>query len=412
MFEQTTAIRKIAKLTKRIRAVQGGTAAGKTLGIILLLIDQAQRDETPTLTSIISESFPHLKRGAMRDFLNILKTHNYYDDKRWNKSDYVYTFESGSKIEFFSADQPSKVRGPRRDGLFINEVNNVPLETFEQLEVRTNDSIYLDWNPVSEFWFYEIQNQRDDIEHIILTYQDNEVLPSSIKQSIEARKHRKGWWQVYGLGQLGEIEGKIYTDWKIIDEVPHEARLERYGLDFGYSGSPSGIVAVYFHNGGYILDEIMYRKGLGNRQLADILLTHPRALVVADCAEPKSIDEIYGYGIDIIPSRKGKDSVRFGIQLLQDQRISMTKRSVNLIKEYRNYMWMVDKNGKILNEPEKEFSHLMDAIRYAIVSLVEPIAKGREEIQSIAYEPISEYEGTLSEYFHKPIVKPEELASW
>jgi phage terminase large subunit len=366
-FQLTTATRRIRQLKKRIRAVQGGTSAAKTIGILLNLIDFAQADKKPTITSVVSESFPHLKRGAIRDFLNIMQTHNYFDDSRWNKTDYTYTFETGSKIEFFSADQPGKVRGPRRDRLFINEANNISYETFDQLEVRTKDFVFLDWNPVSEFWFYGLD--RDDIEHIILTYRDNEALDPAIVKAIEQRKSRKGWWKVYGEGQLGEVEGKIYKDWQIIDDIPHEARLERYGLDFGYSNDPTAIAAVHYYNGGYILDEVAFLKGLSNKQIADTLLNYPPALVVADSAEPKSIDEIRSYGINILPSEKGRDSKNNGIQVVQDQKISVTKRSVSIIKEYRNYLWKIDKDGRILNEPEHAFSHSMDAIRYAITSL-------------------------------------------
>lgn len=373
MYKLTSATKKIQKLSKRIRAVQGGTSASKTISILLYLINLAQNDKRATTTSIVSESFPHLKRGAIKDFLDILSTHGYFQDERWNKTDATYTFETGSKIEFFSADQPGKVRGPRRDRLFMNEANNMPYETFDQLEVRTKEFVILDWNPTNEFWFYdEVQNKRDDVEHLILTYKDNEALDEAIVRSIEQRKNRAGWWQVYGLGQLGEVEGKIYKEWQILEDIPHEARLERYGLDFGYSNDPSAIVAVYYYNGGYILDEITFRKGLSNKQLADTILNSKDALVIADSAEPKSIDEIKSYGVEILPTKKGKDSVVHGIQLVQRQRISMTKRSVNLIKEYRNYLWVTDKNGRILNEPEHTFSHSMDAVRYAIESMVNP----------------------------------------
>ena len=380
LYIRTKATEKVINLKKRIRAIAGGTAASKTVSVVLYLIDRAQSDESPTLTSIVSESFPHLKRGVMRDFLLIMKEHRYFKENRWNKSDYTYTFETGSKIEFFSADQPGKVRGPRRERLFINEANNIPYETFDQLEVRTRDFIFLDWNPVSEFWFYtEVDGRRDDVEFITLTYKDNEALDESVVKSIETRKDRKNWWRVYGLGLLGELEGKIYTNWKIIDEVPHEARLERYGLDFGYTNDPSAITAVYYYDGGYILDEVCYTKGMSNKQIADTLINEPQGLAVADSAEPKSIDEIRGYGVNIVGAEKGKDSVRNGIQSVQDQQISVTKRSVNIIKEYRNFLWMVDKNGKIINEPEKGFDHLMDAIRYAIMSILKRPTDPRTE---------------------------------
>lgn len=354
--------------------MQGGTSAGKTIGILEILIDKAQRDSQPTLTSIVSESFPHLKRGVMRDFLAIMEEHRYYDPNRWNKTDYTYTFETGSKIEFFSVDQPGKVRGPRRERLFINEANNIPYEAFDQLEVRTQECIYLDWNPTNEFWFYtEVLGRRDDVEHVILTYRDNEALSLEIIQSIEQRKDRKSWWQVYGEGQLGEVEGRIYKDWAIIDEVPHFARLERRWLDFGYSNDPSSIGSVYYHDGGYIVDELLYQKGMLNKPIADFLLNqeHPQTLVIADSAEPKSIDEIKLHGVNIIGAEKGPDSVRNGIALVQDQRISITKRSVNTIKEYRNYLWLIDKNGKILNEEDPACAnHSMSGIRYVLTSII------------------------------------------
>jgi phage terminase large subunit len=369
MYSFTTATKKVSSLKKRIRGVQGGTSASKTVSIVLYLIHLAQSDKKPTLTSIVSESFPHLKRGVMRDFLLIMQEHGYFHDSRWNRTDYTYTFETGSKIEFFSVDQPDKVRGPRRDRLFINEANNVPYESFDQLEVRTKEFVYLDWNPTNEFWFYtDVLNHRDDVEHVILTYQDNEALSPEIIRSIEQRKGNKNWWAVYGEGKLGEVEGKIYKEWQIIDEIPHEARLERYGLDFGYSNDPTAIVAVYRYNGGFIFDEITFRKGLSNKQIADVLSNQPQALVIADSAEPKSIDEIHSYGINIIAATKGQGSVNQGIQYVQDHRCSMTKRSLNIIKEYRNYLWRTDKDGKIINEPEAGFDHSMDAIRYALSS--------------------------------------------
>jgi phage terminase large subunit len=372
-YSFTTATQKVSQLNKRIRAIQGGTSASKTISTLLVLIHLAQTDKTPTLTSIVSESFPHLKRGAMRDFLLIMQDHKYFEDERWNRTDYTYTFETGSKIEFFSADQPGKVRGPRRDRLFINEANNIPHETFDQLEVRTKESVYLDWNPTNEFWFYtEVQPKRNDVQLIILTYKDNEALSPQIVASIEQRRTNANWWKVYGEGQLGEVEGKIYRDWQIIEEIPHEARLERYGLDYGYSNDPSAGVAIYRYNGGFIVDEVLYQKGLSNKQIADIFRSLPRALIVADSAEPKSNDEIKSYGLTIVGAKKGKDSVNHGIQIVQDQRMSVTKRSLNVIREYRNYLWMTDRDGKILNEPEHTFSHSMDAIRYPMETLTQP----------------------------------------
>lgn len=348
------------------------TSASKTISILLYLITLAQSDKIPTLTSVISESIPHLKRGAIRDFKNIMQGHGYWDDSRWNATDSIYKFETNSELEFFSADNSDKLRGGRRDRLFINEANNVSMDAFDQTEVRTKEFVFCDYNPTNEFWLLtEVKGVRTDVDFVILTYKDNEALSQNIIDSIEQRRNRKGWWQVYGMGLLGEVEGKIYKDWKIIDSIPHDAHLEGYGVDFGFSNDPTAIIAVYKHGDGFILDELTFSKGLSNKQIADIINGEEnKAVVVADCAEPKSIDEIKNYGVNIYPAQKGKDSVKQGIQLVQEQRISMTKRSVNLINDYRNYMWKIDKDGKILNEPEHTYSNTMDACRYKLTAIL------------------------------------------
>lgn len=366
----TSATRKLLKLDKRLRVVAGGTSAGKTIAILQILIDYAQSTKGE-LISVVSESFPHLRRGAMRDFLNIMQEHGYFNDDSWSKTEFTYTFETGSRIEFFSADQPSKVRGPRRDVLYINECNNVPFEAFDQLEVRTKKIIWLDYNPTSEFWYYqEIKDQRPH-DFITLTYLDNEALDENIVESIEAHKGNKNWWLVYGLGQLGEAEGRIFTDWRIIDEVPFEARLERRGLDFGYSVDPSALIDVHYYNEGYILDERLYRKGMLNKQIADFVenLENPQTLIVADSAEPKSIDELKMHGIVIEGANKGPGSISQGIANVKAKKISVTKRSINLIREYRNYLWKTDKEGRFLQVPEPGNDHALDAVRYAFESM-------------------------------------------
>lgn len=381
MYRKTTATNKITKLSKRIRLVAGGTSASKTISILLYLIAKAQTDKKPTLTSIVSESFPHLRRGSMRDFLNIMQEHGYFKDDRWSKTDYTYTFETGSKLEFFSADQPGKVRGPRRDRLFVNEANNIDKESWEQLLIRTKEFAIADWNPVSEFYMYtDYIDKRDDVEFIILTYLDNEALDQDIVGEIERRKDNKNWWKVYGLGLLGEPEGRVYSEWRIIDEIPHEARLTRRGLDFGYSNDPTAIVDIYYYNGGYILDEQLYRKGMSNKNIADVIKNLPDTLVIADSAEPKSIDELKLYGVNVLPAQKGQGSVNQGIGYVKDQQISVTKRSVNLLKEYRNYLWKTDKDGQIINTPEKGMDHCLDAIRYALSS-TQPVKVRRHKPQ-------------------------------
>ena len=386
MFIETSAVRKILALKKRLKILQGGSSAGKTIGVLLIFIDRAQSMKG-NLASVVSETFPHLKRGAVRDFINIMEEHGYFKEERWNKTELTYTFETGSKIEFFSADQSSKVRGPRRNDLFLNECNNISYETYTQLAIRTDGDIYLDYNPVSSFWVHEQLIPSQDHDFLLLTYLDNEALPQSIVQEIESRKGDKYFWQVYGLGEIGEIQGKIYNRWTIIDEIPIEARLERYGVDFGYSQDPTAIIALYYWNGGYIADQILFQKGLLNKQIADTFVNlREKALVVADSAEPKSIDEIRTFGVNITGAEKGADSVRHGIKQVQDQRMLITKNSIDIIKEYRNYVWKTDKDGIIQPVPESGFDHSMDAIRYAITSLV-PVKRRDEYIRSLPIPP-------------------------
>lgn len=368
----TQATRKIFQLRKRIRAVCGGTSASKTISILVWLIDYSQSNFGKK-TDIISESYPHLKDGAMRDFKMIMLDRGYWRDSCWNSTDHLYTFETGSVIKFVSIDKLGKAHGPRRDVLYLNEANNIDFNIYDQLEVRTKEFIWLDWNPSTEFWYYTEIKDNIDHDFLTLTYLDClNALDQRIIDSIESRKNNKNWWQVYGLGQLGEVEGRIYTNWQIIDDIPYEARLERRGLDFGYSVDPTVIEDIYSYNGGFIIDEICYQKELSNKSIADLLNAQEyKALVIADSSEPKSIDEIRSYGVNIVGALKGPGSVNKGIQYVQDQKISVTARSTKTIKAYRNFLWATDKNGKSLNVPDDtihEWSNPMDAIRYGLES--------------------------------------------
>lgn len=372
MFQDTSATRRVFQLTKRIRAVAGGTSASKTISILVWLIDYAQTNNNELIT-VVSETYPHLSDGAIRDFQLIMKDRGYWSDDNWHDTKHEYAFHTGSKIEFRAIDTYGKAHGPRRDILFINECNNLDYKIADQLMTRTRKLTWLDWNPTHEFWFYtELIPHRDDIDFITLTYKDNEALDPVVINEIESHRHNKQWWRVYGEGQLGEIDSRIYTGWGIIDEIPHEAKLERRGLDFGYSNDPAALLDIYKYNGGIILDERFYQKGMSNRAIAEYLKNceDPQTLVYADSSEPKSIDEIATYGVPIIGANKGPGSVNQGIAYVQDQRISVTKRSVNLIKEYRNYLWIEDKDGTILNKPEDINNHLMDAMRYGLESFV------------------------------------------
>lgn len=378
-YVDTTATQKVFGMKKRIRAIAGGTSASKTISILVWCIDYCQtKQERNKLITVVSESYPHLEGGAMLDFENIMRDRGYWNDDCWNKTKHEYTFETGNKLQFKSIDKIGKARGPRRDVLVLNEADNIAYEIADQLITRTREIVWMDWNPATEFWFYtEMQPKRDDIDCITLTYKDNEALDQVTVDEIESHRHNKQWWTVYGEGKLGVIEGRIYKDWELIDEIPEHARLVRYGLDFGYSIDPTVIVAIYYCDGGYILDEITYQKRLSNRAISEILENKERAMVVADSAEPKSIDEIADNGINIIGAKKGPGSVYQGIQYVQDQKISITKRSVKTIKGYRNYVFKKDVNGKFTNDPDDtvhEWSNPMDAIRYGLDSL-KPISE-------------------------------------
>jgi phage terminase large subunit len=367
MLQKTTAQNKIAQLKKRVRIVRGGTSSSKTFSIIPMLITYAvQKDNTEI--SIVSESIPHLRRGAIRDFLKIMQMVGMYDPNKWNKSSLTYTFSNNSFIEFFSADQPDKLRGARRDVLFINECNNVDWESYYQLAIRTRKFIYLDYNPVTEFWVDTELVHDADSEMIVLTYKDNEALDSSIVAEIEKAKEKaetseywRNWWAVYGLGQIGNLEGVIFSNYQLIDTIPDDARLLGCGVDFGYSVDPTAIVEVYQYNDQRIIKEICYRTGMLNSDIAKVL---PKGVpVYADSAEPKSIEEIRRFGISIKGVTKGKDSINYGIQVMQGQNYMITKDSTNLIKELRGYCWDKGKDGKTLPIPVGD-DHIIDAWRY------------------------------------------------
>jgi len=392
-FQVTRATNRLLGLTKRLRCVCGGTAASKTISILMILIDYAGSNRNKKI-DVMSESYPHLEDGAIADFKRIMIDRGYWKDDNWNETKHFYTFETDSVIKFISIDKLGKAHGPRRDVLFINEANNISWNIFDQLKVRTKEIIWLDWNPVTEFWYYTEIKDRIEHDFITLTYEDcREALPQNIIDDIESHKENKAWWKVYGLGQLGELEGKIYTGWQIIDEIPHEARLERRGLDFGYTNDPTVLEDIYYYNGGFIIDEQIYQKGLSNKSIADTIknLVNPHTLVVADSAEPKSIDEIKSYGINIIGAIKGPGSVYQGIQFVQAQKVSVTSRSVKTIKAYRNYLFSIDKNGNVTNDPDDkihEWSNPMDAIRYGLDSYRPKKEKKRPVRRKVPYQGV------------------------
>jgi phage terminase large subunit len=382
MFQTTTAIRKLYALKKRKKVIQGGTSAGKTFGILPILIDRCIR--TPYLeTSVVSESIPHLRRGAMKDFLKIMIETNRFRDNQWNRSSLKYTFTNGSYIEFLSVEQPDKLRGARRNVLYVNEANNVPFEAYTQLSIRTSGDIWIDFNPTANFWAHKEVVAQQDADFITLTYLDNEALPQTIVDDIESARERaktseywSNWWKVYGLGQIGSLEGVCIKEWKEI-KLPLEARLLCYGMDFGYSNDPSTLIALYKYNNAYIFDEVIYQKKLLNSDISSLFRSHDiNGVVYADSAEPKSIAELRTYGHKVVPCTKGKDSIVYGINLINQNEIFVTSRSKNLIKELQSYTWMKDREGNTINKPIDSFNHCIDAARYAITSQLKTPNKG------------------------------------
>ena len=369
MFQRTTAINKILALKKRIKIIQGGTSAGKTFGILPILIDKAAKKGGLEI-SVVAESIPHLRRGALRDFLKVMKWTNRFVDDRFNKSLLKYEFANGSFIEFFSADvDSSKLRGGRRNILYINECNQVSFESFLELSIRTKDEIFLDYNPTAEFWVQTELEGQEDAEKIILTYKDNEALDVGIVDQIEKNikkaetsNYWKNWVDVYVNGIMGKLEGIVFSNWKQIDTIPKEARLVGIGLDFGYTNDPTSCIEIYKHNEKRILNEIVYQTGLLNSDIANKL---PKDVpVYADSAEPKSIADIQRYGITIKGVTKGRDSINYGIDVMQRENYLVTSNSTNLIKELRSYCWDTDKTGKRLNKPVDNYNHAIDAVRY------------------------------------------------
>jgi phage terminase large subunit len=369
MFVRTTVINKIKNLTKFVKGIQGGTSAGKTFGVIPVLIDIAAKNQL-TEISIVAESIPHLKRGAMKDFKKIMIETGRFVDARWNATDFKYNFANGSQIEFFSADNDAKLRGARRDYLYMNEANNMTFHAYTELASRTKKGVYLDWNPVNEFWFHsELQND-SDVDFITVTYQDNEACPESAlnfilkaKEKAKTSSYWQNWYDVYGLGQIGNLEGVIFNNWKTIDAIPDDARLLGYGVDFGYTNDPTAIVEIYKWNEHRIINEICYNKGLSNSQIAKYITT--KMPCYCDSAEPKSIAELRMYGVNAHAVTKGADSINFGIQIMQEESYLVTSKSLNLINELRKYAWDKDKKtGAKLNKPIDDYNHGIDSWRY------------------------------------------------
>lgn len=359
---------------KRFIIEQGGTRSGKTYNILLWIIFFYLSNNQKKIVTIVRRSGTALRGSVMRDFFTILQDHDLYRVEDHNKTSNEYRLH-GNLIEFISLDEPQKIRGRKRDLLYINEGNELSHEDFFQLNIRTLDRVIIDYNPSDEFhWLYDRVIPRPDADFFITTYKDNPFLEDRIIDEIERLKETDAvYWAIYGLGQKAQSRATIFQ-FTIADQIPSGAKFLGYGLDWGYTNDPTAIVGIYQSGDDLIMDEICYRSGMTNRDIVnEIKSLDEIGVIYADSAEPKSIDEIHKFGINIKPAKKGKDSINIGIDLMRRHRLIWTQRSDNGIREMRNYKWQEDKSGRLTNQPIDAYNHLIDAARYAItMSLSNP----------------------------------------
>lgn len=380
------------RTTSRFVSSRGGTRSGKTISILQLMFFIISLDQKPTINSVVSETMPHLKRGAIRDFKTQLA--EYIDPDRWSEGNYTYTFPNGSILEFFSVDTPAKVHGPARDRLFINEGQNLEWETIRQLLVRTRKIVWIDYNPTHTFWVQERIENRPTCVTIHSTYLDNRdretgqsMLTDEQITEIESNKNDSNWWRVYGEGKVGVLEGLVFPDFEQVDALPgpeerSDSLIETWGMDYGFTNDPTTLIHCYVDNRKkeIWLDEECYRTGMLNEDIAAVMKQAGigRAVrVYADSAEPKTNETIRRYGFNVIGSYKAT-KIAEQLQAMKGYKIYVTKRSLNLIRELRGYVWMKDKNGEWLNEPVDVLNHAIDAARYAVF----PVIKVHKESHS------------------------------
>lgn len=362
----------------------GGTRSGKTFSIlqtfIIKMVEEVNGGMKPTINSIVSESMPHLQRGAIRDFKTIMEMEGIWEESRWNETLHTYTWSNGSILEFFSVDNAGKVHGSARDRLFVNESQNIPFDIARQLFVRTRGLIICDYNPTHSFWLNEIIEARPNCITLHSTYKDNEFLtPEQIQEIVDAGANDANWARVYIEGKVGTLDGLIY-DFELCDSLPEknemDSLVEIQGLDFGFTNDPTARVKVVADHRKKILwvRERCYKTHMQNHHIIEDLQMDGigrNEEIYADCAEPKSIADIQEAGFNVIPCDKDapvkSDKLKFQLQWMQGWKLFVTKDSINLIKELRNYIWMKDKqSGQSLNIPIDCFNHLLDALRYAV----------------------------------------------
>ena len=356
----------------KIVVEQGGTRSGKTFNILLFIIFHYCQTHTSKTITICRKTFPAVRSSVMRDFINILKQHNIYNEVNHNKSNSEYNLNN-NLIEFISVDQPQKIRGRKREFLFINEANELDYEDWQQLIFRTTEKIVLDYNPSDEYhWIYDKVLNRDDVEFYKTTYLDNKFLDDSIITEIERlRETDEQYWQIYGLGEKGISKATIFNYYEV-PHIPQDAELVSYGADAGYTNDPSTLVSVYKKDHNLYIKEHLYRTMMTTRDISDVLkqTISNRSPIYFDAAEPRLIDELRRMGHNVQPSLKGKDSINAGIDLLKRFKIHITSDSNNAIQEFRNYKWQEDRTGKLTNKPVDKNNHIIDAVRYATYSIM------------------------------------------
>ena len=362
--------------TKPIVINQGGSSSSKTYSLLQVLI-QKLSEQPNKVATVAGRDIPNLKVGAIRDFKNIWRTTPHFNEviKKFNGSDNFAEFYNGSILEFKSFGDEHDARGSRRDYLFVNEANGISWAIVDQLMARTRIRTYIDYNPSSRFWAHDeimAKMPKEDWTFIKSTYKNNPFLTDKIVSYIEGKRDTDPyWWQVYGLGEIGRLEGAVYTNWGKVDAIPDDAEFIAYGLDFGFSVDPAAVVAVYRFDGELYVNELVYDKGLTNADLADILKEQGvkgYELIYADSAEPKSIEEIKRKGFSIKPTKKGADSIRGGIEILKKYRINVVRTAVNVCTELENYTWKKDRMGKQQAKPIDDLNHALDALRYVALS--------------------------------------------
>lgn len=355
---------------KKLIINRGGTSSSKTYSILQLLIIIAHKRKF--LISIVGETMPFLRRGVMKDFFDILKNDNLYIEANHDKTNSSYRFNEGT-IQFFSCDSPDRIRGPRREILYINECNNISFETFEQLDIRTSKCCFLDFNPTAPFWVLDIPRTEDTVE-IVSTFRMNRHLSQKIINSIEAKKDTfPEWYKVYADGEWGSLEDNIYKNWDQVEKIPTDAKLLGFGMDWGFSADETAVVQLSIMDGELYIKELLYENGLTNREISkkleEIGIVRGCDEIWADSSEPKSIKELRDGGWMIRGAAKGPDSILKGIDLLKQQKIHVTSDSTNMIKELRQYRWAKDKfTGKPTTKPVGGYDHLCDALRYIAIS--------------------------------------------